>query len=102
MGNHAGSKVAVKRVQGATDVGSTRPAENTAGNLFQGIGDVLRADQMSDAAERSAKNESLHSPEFVLQPIHELDQESAVAIHGTAHVAKQHDPGFLDAPFAVD
>src|SRR5215510_8716151 len=102
MGNHARSKVAVESMQRAPDVGSTRPAKNTAGNLFQGIGDVLRTDQMSDAAEGSAKDKSLHAPEFVLQPVHELNQESAVAIHRTAHIAKQHDPGLFDAPFAID
>src|SRR5262249_28078867 len=93
MGNHARSKVAVERMQRAPDVGPTRPPKDAAGNLFQGIGDVLRTDQMSDAAKGSAEDKSFHSPEFVLQPVHELNQETAVAIHGTAHVAKQYDPG---------
>src|SRR5207253_2895819 len=31
-----------------------------------------------------------------------LDQKAAVTIHRPAHIAKQHDAGFLDAPFAID
>ena len=101
MRDHAGRKIAVECMQGAADVGAPRPAENAAGNFFQRISDIFSSDQVGDAAEGSAENKGLHPPKLVLQAVHELNQESAVAIHGAAHVAKQHDPGFLNASFAI-
>ena len=60
MGDRAWRKVTVERMQGAADVGSTRPTENAAGNFFQGISDVFGANQMGDAAEGSAEDKGLH------------------------------------------
>src|SRR5947209_16889543 len=102
MRDEAGSKIAIERIKRAANIGAAGPAQNTARDLFQSIGDIFGPNQMRNAAERGAEHKRLHAPKLVLKTIHELDQKAAVTIHRPAHIAKQHDAGFLDAPFAID
>src|SRR5262249_28978982 len=88
MSNQGGCKLPVKGVKRRANIRSSRPPQNTTGNPLQGTPNVPGANEVGDTAQGGAEDKSFHPPQLILQAVHELDQETAVTIHGAADITE--------------